>query len=236
MRKVSDELPSFTYGDDWTAEEWAQHDAKVQRERESELARELSREANDRLARYEDLGWPVLAIEAALTADTARSAIAAMEVWDVRSKNIAVIAGAAGCGKTTAAAWWSLHRSGGIVPRFTRASAFARGSRFGEERAELLKSRALVLDDLGSEDKRDGLLTDLDELVDTFYGNKRPFVITTNCTAGEFKARYGVRILDRLRQRGTWLAVTGGSLRTSDAPAVDNVIQLFAERWPRRQQ
>jgi DNA replication protein DnaC len=72
-----------------------------------------------------------------------------------------------------------------------------------------------VLDDLGSEyaDAKGNFLVNLDELIDTFYGDKRPLLITTNCTDSEFKQRYGARIVDRIRECGSFYGIRTASLR-----------------------
>ena len=74
----------------------------------------------------------------------------------------------------------------------------------------------LVLDDLGSEymDAKGSLLTDLDELVDVFYGSlRRRLIITTNLTAAGFKTKYGDRIVSRMRDAGVWIELDAPSLR-----------------------
>jgi hypothetical protein len=47
--------------------------------------------------------------------------------------------------------------------------------------------------------------------VDTFYGDERPLVITTNATAPEFKTRYGARIERRVRECGRFYPIGGAS-------------------------
>ena len=92
---------------------------------------------------------------------------------------------------------------------------FARQSRYDSRRDDLLAAPALILDDLGSEflDDKGSFLVDLDELVDTYYRAMRPLVITANCTAELFRARYGTRIFDRLLESGEFYLVSGLSLR-----------------------
>lgn len=53
----------------------------------------------------------------------------------------------------------------------------------------------------------------LDGLVDARYRHLLPTVITTNLRAEEFKARYGARAIDRLRERGEFVELNGASLR-----------------------
>jgi len=56
-------------------------------------------------------------------------------------------------------------------------------------------------------------MADLDELVDTYYGDQRPLLITTNLDREAFKSRYGQRIADRLRECGRWFSIASESLR-----------------------
>ena len=71
-----------------------------------------------------------------------------------------------------------------------------------------------MLDDLGAEyvDAKGSFLVDLDELIDTYYGDERPLVITTNLTKDDFKARYGARIERRVRECGKWLSFSKGGV------------------------
>jgi DNA replication protein DnaC len=134
--------------------------------------------------------------------------------WSPSAEGILVLSGPPGCGKTVAATWWALN--GKHAPRFVRATAFATASRYqNDERDSWLAGRSLVLDDLGTEyaDSKGSFLVDLDELVDTFYADKKPLVITTNCTAAEFKKRYGERVTDRIRECGSWFSISDVSRR-----------------------
>lgn len=154
--------------------------------------------------------------------DSTAPAIVAIKRWDDqrRARNIAVLAGRPGVGKTFAAAWWrwqSAKRAGfRVMAQWLTAAAFARMSRYGAERTELL-SNALVLDDLGTEyvDAKGSLRTDIDELVNEFYSTRRALVITTNLDAKELEQRYGERVLDRLHEAAVWIAVKGESRRRS---------------------
>lgn len=199
----------------WTEEQWEEHDAKVAAERaESERQEAEAREQN-RIRSFENAGWPIRALESARVADHAQLAVAKALAWKHGDENVLVLSGQPGCGKTTAAAVWAL-KTCAQPPVFLRATTFAASSRYDHERRDKwLHADALVLDDLGSEyaDAKGNFLVDLDELVDTFYGDKRPLLITTNCTADEFKQRYGGRVVDRLRECGSWFSVKSGSLR-----------------------
>jgi len=198
----------------WTEDQWAEHDAKVAERR---AAADLETKAHDAArirSRFEAAGWPIRAIEAAEAADVTKPALARIAAWNPADECVLVLSGAPGCGKTTAAAHWALRFN--RVPQFLRATTFAASSRYDHERRSTwLEADALVLDDLGAEyaDAKGNFLVDLDELVDTFYGDKRPLLITTNCTPEDFKARYGQRVVDRIRECGSWCSVNSASLR-----------------------
>lgn len=198
----------------WTDEQWAEHDAKVAKQREADAAKHA---VDDRKRKFERLvsnGWPKRALEAAEHADKTKPALQRVVEWNIASECVLVLSGPPGCGKTTAAAHWAVSRA--FEPQFLRATSFAASSRYDhEQRSQWLDANALVLDDLGSEyaDTKGNFLVDFDELMDTFYGDKRPLLITTNCTQPDFKQRYGSRVVDRLRECGAWFSVSGASLR-----------------------
>lgn len=163
--------------------------------------------------------WPRRPVENADTADESHVTIVAVKTWVATDESLLVLAGTAGCGKTTAAAVWSLMADRPAL--FLKASRFATTSRYdSDERARWSKAQRLVLDDLGAEylDAKGSFLVDLDELVDAFYSDRRRLLITTNCTPTEFKARYGERVADRIREAGTWISVGSGSLRKKAQP------------------
>lgn len=199
----------------WTDEQWKEHDnaiAIIRRENKqiSDAAR-VSTVLEEMVSRD---GWPRRAIEMAVAADLTRSAIVKLAELDTSDRNIIVVSGPAGCGKTVGVAWWALQRKAST--KFVRASTFAATSRYDrDERQQWLRANALVLDDAGAEysDTKGSLMVDLDELIDTFYGDRRPLMITTNCNSAEFKVRFGERISDRLRECGRWVTVEGGTLR-----------------------
>lgn len=198
----------------WTEEQWADHDAMIERQRAEQSAKEQADEFQRKLRRLEKAGWPKRALEAAQAADASKPAVARVTDWDTTSESVLVLSGPPGCGKTTAAAHWAISR--GHEPQFLRATTFAASSRYDhEQRSQWLDAGALVLDDLGSEyaDTKGNFLVDFDELIDTFYGDKRPLLITTNCRNEDFKSRYGSRVVDRLRECGSWFSVAGASMR-----------------------
>lgn len=145
-------------------------------------------------------------------------AILALQKWfdddlaNASPLGIAVLSGPHGTGKTVAAAWFALNRFAIQEPRFVTAAELSHLPR--DERRDYFV-HGLILDDLGAEhaEARMAWRADIDELVDTLYRNHDTAVITTNLPAAEFKARYGERVTDRIRECGTWIPVTGKSMR-----------------------
>ncbi len=205
---------AFAEQSQWTDEEWEAHDAKVRADLDEANRAEAEQRERDRWSALTQAGWPLRALEAARAADREQPAVTKVLAWDTKQASVLVLSGQPGCGKTTAAALWAMGRS--WAPQFVRATTFAASSRYNhEQRDGWLRADALVLDDLGAEyaDAKGNFLVDLDELVDTFYGDRRPLLITTNCTDSEFKQRYGARIVDRIRECGVFFGIRAGSLR-----------------------
>lgn len=168
-------------------------------------------------------GFPLRAVEESLAADESGASIAFMRAWDPTERCIVVLSGPNGVGKTVAATWWALRAP--VAPMFVRASTYARAPRYGGEeattKAKWLGASALVFDDAGAEflDEKGSLQVDLDELVDTFYGDRRTLVITSNLPsegtkrAPGFFERYGARLRDRIREGGLFFEDDGPSRR-----------------------
>ena len=195
-----------------------------------------------RRRQLEDLGWdrrPLdLATSAAYDEGRAASYLAALRGLDDGAEGgVVVLTGVPGSGKTAAAARWASTRE--RPTRFLRAAEFFRSSRYDAAAIEagaltrdaILRTGALVLDDLGAEyaDAHGNYRVDLDELIDRFYAGKRTLVITTNIRFGTerardaagdehkgaetFEGRYGARVADRLRECGRWVASSSSSMR-----------------------
>lgn len=197
----------------WSGLTAGERDQQIEFMWRDELERRSDRE--QRRVRTLSERFPARAFESACAPDLEAPALAQLRAWAAtHTEGLAVLAGAPGCGKTTAATWWALQQHD--APAFMRATELAAASRYDSAaRARWAAANALVLDDLGAEysDPRGSFRVELDELVDVFYAGKRRLIITTNCGADEFRARYGERVVDRMRECGAWLAIVGGSLR-----------------------
>jgi DNA replication protein DnaC len=100
---------------------------------------------------------------------------------------------------------------------FIAATTFARLSAYSvDDKAffdGLCRVRVLVLDDVGTETLAGVASAHFDELIDTRINFERRTIITSNLDAKAFKARYGERIADRLRQSAVISQGTGASMR-----------------------
>ena len=214
----------------------------TQAERDTER---VKAQADRRVKAMMAIGWErrplALARDAAYDEARATAYLSAMRAVDARKDGgIVVLAGNPGSGKTAAAARWAFTRERD-APRFMRAAEFFRSSRYtrGDEgdrtatRDDVLRSRALVLDDAGAEyaDANGSYRVDLDELIDRFYADARVLVITTNIVyatpaqrdaakgrggvseAPTFLDRYGERVTDRIRECGRWVSSAAASQR-----------------------
>lgn len=139
-----------------------------------------------------------------------------------------VLAGHTGVGKTVAAAWAMVHADPLLPhgqrwkteqsPKFRHVSELASLSGYGDadkpERTALKITKCLVVDDLGVEIATDHFCAMFDALVNARYGSMGYTIFTTNLTVEQFSARYGTRVLDRIRGRGDWYDVSEPSMRT----------------------
>ncbi len=171
--------------------------------RKSALRARLERRPGELVERA---GWPRHAVAEAQRADETRPCLAGMAAIHAAKDPpwLVVISGRVGCGKTVAAAWWAIRQA--PIVEFVSATEYLQASRYDGSRARWRLAEALVLDDIGTEylDERGSALVDLTDLVNEFYSRKRSLVMTTNLEAEAFKARYGDRVADRIREIGGW--------------------------------
>lgn len=200
-----------------TDEQWAERDAQVAAATAKRIEADEDERARSRTRDLQAAGFPVRALEESLRADRTRPAISRVLSWACDERNVLVISGDKGCGKTVASTWWARRQA--FTPRFVRATTFAASSRYDREdprgRQAILSAPGLVLDDLGTEflDEKGSFLVDLDELIDVYYADRRPLIVTTNLKLEQFRERYGARIEDRMRESAVFYSVSGGTLR-----------------------
>lgn len=143
------------------------------------------------------------------------AALKATAEWR-RSEDWALcLLGGVGTGKTLAACRALASWEGPIA--FFHAVDASLSPLYGPEGKDL-RSKAkmvglLVVDDLGAELLSDAWRASFDAMVNERYGSRRALLLTSNLSLDGFKARYGERIVDRLRDGGRIVAVGEGSLR-----------------------
>lgn len=128
---------------------------------------------------------------------------------------IVVLSGATGTGKTMASSMVSLVKGA----RMVTAQRVLELNRFNGEFDALCSAPALVVDDVGTEylDSKGEAEARWDGLFNRRYRMARMSrsltVVTCNLKAADFRARYGERIADRIREVGRWINVGGTSMR-----------------------
>lgn len=204
--------------------------------REEQAKAEALEKERQRRVRLVERGIPVKDVEA-LVNETLRDTAAlniARGWWETDSTCL-VLSGTRGCGKTTAAAWcvaqpyredpyrdkdaWRYQRESPREwqsPLFLDVTKLQRASRYDDEKMlEIEMASTLAIDDLGMEyaDAKGSFAALFDGLFNTRYANAMKTVITTNLTAADFKARYGERVADRIRECGRFVELNEQSLR-----------------------
>ncbi len=207
-----------------TDEEWAAHDERIRQERARVDVEDRAQAERERAVwLVDDVCIPAKDIDRIESGSLGETkAMRAMRETLEKGYRIVVLSGTRGSGKTTAAAWWSVQRQPQHrylptqQPFFVDASRLARWPRYDEGKMQRLESAlALVIDDLGVEydDKQGNFRSMFDALVNARYASMLPTVITTNLNAEEFKARYGERVADRIREVGRFVSIPDESLR-----------------------
>jgi DNA replication protein DnaC len=222
----------------WKSPEGQDERRREEQERAAEAQRTAEVFEERRRMQVEKLiqatGMPPRALEVVMGKLDTTEALAAVDF----ARDILVLSGAPGCGKTVAAAaWvvefvrdlssWGAAPHDGSVPRFygrppvwVTAARLARWERYDEDKMNgLLKTPRLVIDDLGGEymDKGGFYASLLDEIINERQGASQPTILTTNLDDVAFKARYGERIVDRIREGGRFINCGNKSLRTRAA-------------------
>jgi len=197
-----------------TADEWAERDAHIRAERETQARREAEHATEQQLREAREAGMPTAP---ATWRET--SALRAVRDWDGDPglHHVLVLMGGTGCGKSLAGVWWlgTGRRSHGRVPlAFVKAVDFVALGLYDDRVTRYKRARRLVLDDLGEEpgDATGFAASRIGDLIDARSEYGRPTVITTNAPRDRLLARYGARVTSRLA-RATWRNVHDADLR-----------------------
>lgn len=196
---------------------WADSNAALARDWDAALEEDGARlqarlERQQALSLLRSTGLPERAVEAWAAGLEELQPTVDLRAYLASGKTFALLLGSPGCGKTVATAQ-ALVRGGAFV----RAIALSRLSSYDKDDRRtwesVLRTRTLVLDDLGAETLHDAWRPMLDELIDVRYGERARTIITCNLDRERFKARYGERIVDRIRHDGMIIQCGGPSLR-----------------------
>ncbi|MFN0251720.1 MAG: hypothetical protein ACKV2T_32890 [Kofleriaceae bacterium] len=204
------EPPTLEHSPEW----WEQRDREVAEQRARDFAAAEAQRAIERAGDLRESGFPEMFVSSGLgdLADTEAMRHARMFIH--LPKKLLVLAGGVGTGKTTAAAWLAL-KGQDPRPGFVRIATLARRSLYDRKLTDWLEGlTSLVIDDVGAEflDGKGAFRSLMDEVVDTFYSNRRTLVMTTNLRPRrkgpedepEFAERYGERVWSRVTQVGVW--------------------------------
>jgi hypothetical protein len=127
-----------------------------------------------------------------------------------------VLSGGVGTRKSGSACYGLVMRSGRYVTADDLSGLAAARDEEGVVAYRLVKKCGLlVVDDLGGEyvDDKGWFVRAFNAVIDARYSSCLKTIITTNLTADQFKATYGERIADRVRESGRWSDIGGKSVR-----------------------
>lgn len=127
-----------------------------------------------------------------------------------------VLSGGVGTRKSGSACYGLVMRAGRYVTADDLSGlAAARDEDGVVSYRQIKKAGLLVIDDLGGEyvDDKGWFVRALNAVIDARYSACLKTILTTNLTAEQFKATYGERIADRIRETGRWRDIGGQSVR-----------------------
>jgi DNA replication protein DnaC len=132
-------------------------------------------------------------------------------------KTSLVLAGGTGTRKSGSACWALTHRPGVFVTEDEVMRLYT--SRLPDDIEawrRIRQAQVLVVDDIGeySDDKGWGVKV-ITGLWNHRYSSELKLIVTANKTPAEFKAEFGERIVDRVRESGRFVELGGQSVRRS---------------------
>lgn len=188
--------------------------------RDAFMRHEAERKRTARLDWLYGIGCPKVVVQAASSPEQTEALEALRDEMNAGA-TITILSGGVGVGKSVASADWLLRQwdqFGFCDAAWLHAHQLSRLASFEqhEEQGAIERVNFLVLDDIGIEylDGKGFLSAMLDSIIYQRHGNRRPTVITTNLAAPDFKARYGERVADRVRECGSFVQVAGKSRRS----------------------
>jgi DNA replication protein DnaC len=130
-----------------------------------------------------------------------------------------VLYGPKGVGKTVAGSWLIAEEGGLYVSALQLCKRLISGHwRDTDWAIEVLGSRAVVLDDVGTEPRGEDAVAALYEFVNRRQALGRGLtLITTNLTRAEFAERYGERTVDKIMHSGRFVEAKGNDLRSKQS-------------------
>jgi len=178
-------------------------DAELAAEREAQAVRARRREIREAVVER----VPIPAEDARAVVDGTLEETFAVRVtrkWlDTRPTPWLVLSGGVGCGKTLAAVYAAAELGGMYITAPELTECFARAAREREE-APIVRTPLLILDDLGTEDDRQGAFSaSLFRLLS--HRSRRRTIVTTNLPRERLldPARYTLRFTERLEHLTT---------------------------------
>lgn len=208
--------PTLGYSPEW----WERRDREVAQQRAQDAAASEAQRMIQRAGDLRDQGFPDRFVAGALGELADTRAMDQVRLFVLVPKRLLVLAGGVGVGKTTAATWVAL-KGQDPRPGFIRTGTLARRV-FDKNLTEWLEDKtSLVIDDVGTEylDGKGAFRSVVEEIVDTFYSERRTLVMTTNLRPRrlpdangrtdpneqeQFFERYGERVWSRLSEAGVW--------------------------------
>lgn len=125
-----------------------------------------------------------------------------------------ILAGSVGTGKTFAAAYAWLNKPPGSSAILIKSPDLRQSVSpwKGEGKAVDLRSRLVIVDDLGTERCDEHWQIALQKLIDSRVGSESKTIITTNLTGAQLRQKYNLRTIDRMRTYA-FCALSGDSMR-----------------------
>ena len=153
----------------------------------------------------------------------ATNAIRCVDEWvGLDGQWILIVAGPTGTGKSIASGHWlaslnpkvPMSRSR-LTRRWVSSSDLAVMDSFGDEVPRFKTEPHLVIDDIGVEfqGKSGAVASRLDSILDARYREELLTMVTTNLNLNDFIERMPDRVVDRIKDGGTWREFGGGSMR-----------------------